>query len=148
MDDEDSGTKPDDLRTGRELILDNFAMERCKTHTLRGGLERHIHILGPVLNIRMKTGDHSKPIIAIRPASTPNRIKMYRHIEIQGPSVLMDRPEDPLPGTKGRAICYLRTSAPIKVYRSTDDAWMTAYYEDLQVEDDMVVVFEDDMAVV
>ena len=86
---------------------------------MKGGIERHIHILGPVLSNRLKTGDHREQIIAIRRASSPKEkvSATYRHIEIMGPSHLLDTPEKPLPNTDRRAICYLTTVAPIKVYR-------------------------------
>ncbi len=89
---------------------------KTKTHVLKAGVERIVHVLSPVLRERMASGEHGPPMIGIRPARRREELRVYRHAEILGSATLMDTPDDPLPDTNGRGICYLVTTAAIKVY--------------------------------
>ncbi len=88
----------------------------CNSHVLVGGKVRIVHVLAPVLGQRLASGTHNAQIVAVRLASDPEKVTAYRHVEILGPSELVDTPDSPLPGTNGRGICYLVTSAPLRVW--------------------------------
>jgi hypothetical protein len=88
----------------------------CRSYVLASGKERIVHVIAKVLGQRMASGDHSAPMIGVRPMAKPEKVSVYRHVEILGKSKLLDTPEHPLPGTDGRGICYLVTKAPIRVY--------------------------------
>ena len=88
----------------------------CRSRVLQGGKERIVHVIAKVLGQRIAAGDHSVPMIGVRPAARPEKLSVYRHVEILGESRLLDTPDNPLPGTEGRGICYLVTSAPLRVY--------------------------------
>lgn len=88
----------------------------CRSHVLVGGVARIVHVLAPVLGQRLATGDHVAEMIAVRLVDDPEKVTTYRHVEILGPSELLDTPDHPLPGTNGRGICYLVTKAPLRVY--------------------------------
>lgn len=85
-----------------------------KIITLPGGTERIVHIVAKAL-MANKESNAGLPVIAVRPATNPYRFIMVEHAEILGPCTLRHTPEDPVPGTDGRAICVLRTIAPVKI---------------------------------
>lgn len=82
---------------------------------LKGGKERIIHILAKVLGENLANG-LDKPCTAIRDAANPDKYIVVRHVDILGPSSIRLTPEDPIPGTDGRAICVLRTSAALRIW--------------------------------
>lgn len=76
---------------------------------------RVVHVLGPVLGRNLAQPDRSRhePVVAIRSAANPRVVLVARHVEILGPSAIWYEPGDPLPGTDGRAIAVMHTTAPI-----------------------------------
>jgi hypothetical protein len=82
---------------------------------LKGGQEWIIHILAKNLK-EVDAAGKPLPVVAIRSASSPDKYLVVRHVEILGPSALFHTPEDPVPGTDGRAVCVLRTSAPLRIW--------------------------------
>lgn len=54
-------------------------------------------------------------LIAVRKGGELADGFMVRKVEIQGPSELKEHKEAPLPGSDGRAVCYIETKGPLKI---------------------------------
>lgn len=87
------------------------------TAILPGGTRRAIHVYVPALMKRQEkwkagVGD---PVMAVRSSLYDyEMMRLYRKVEILGPSELVEM-KYPLPGTKGRGVAILFTSAPVRV---------------------------------
>jgi len=92
-----------------------------KTKLLKAGVKRIVHVLAPMLQANLQDGKQ-RSIIGVRPFENPETLEVYRHAEILGPCSLMHTPEQPLPGTNGRGICYMVTTAAIRVWVDPDDS--------------------------
>jgi hypothetical protein len=99
----------------REIVKRADKKYRTKTRILKGGVPRIVHVVAKVLRQNMDTGS-DKPMIGVRRSVNPEEVTLYRHVEMLGPSVLFHTPDDPLPDTDGRGICYIQTTAALRVY--------------------------------
>lgn len=81
---------------------------------LRGGVRRIVHVVAKVLKENIENGT-DKPVIGIRRVDNPDKVRMVDGVQILGPSILKYTPDNPVPGTDGRGICVLRTSAPLVI---------------------------------
>lgn len=95
-----------------------------KTKLLKAGVKRIVHVLAPNLQANLQDGKQ-RSIIGVRPFEKPETLEVYRHAEILGPCSLMHTPDQPLPGTNGRGICYMVTTAAIRVWVDPDDTKCT-----------------------
>lgn len=86
-----------------------------KQRRLKGGVTRIVHVLAPVLKENMEQGTN-KPIVGVRLASKPKRVRAVHGVEIRGKVVLMQDMANPVPGTGGRAVCVMKTSSPITIF--------------------------------
>lgn len=77
--------------------------------------EYAVHVFVPALRTRLEKGG-DQPCVAVRPKKAGFK-KMYlvNEARILGPSALVERFDDPLPGTNGRGVAILMTRAPISV---------------------------------
>lgn len=90
-----------------------------KSTILKAGVKRAIHVFVPALQSRQEEGwkaHTGSPVMAVR-SSLYNyeKMRLYRKVEILGPSELIEM-EKPLPGTKGRGVAILFTTARIRVW--------------------------------
>lgn len=62
--------------------------------------------------------DHKDPgyIVAVRKSGELADGWMVRKVEIMGPSTLSEKKDAPLPGSDGRAVVYIETKGPLKIY--------------------------------
>ena len=82
----------------------------------KAGTKRLVHVSPKVVQTNLS--DHkNEPMIGVRPASNPHKVQEFHRICIQGSSILIPKFRRPLPGTDGRAICYIITSAKLICYR-------------------------------
>lgn len=86
---------------------------------LPAGVERIVHVLGPVLARNLKRphdyASHA-PVVAVRDAARPKVAIVARHVEILGPCRIDYTPDQAVPGTEGRAIAVMRTRAELVLH--------------------------------
>jgi len=87
-----------------------------KSRMLKGGVRRAIHVFTPMLMTRLKDGGND-PVMAIRSyIHNYEKMLLVKKVEILGPSEMVELFDKPLPGTGGRGVAILFTSAPIKIW--------------------------------
>lgn len=79
---------------------------------LEGGVLRYINVHAPTLQ-ENRANDKKHPMITVRTQDNADEYENFHHVEILGPSILSYTPDDPLPDTNGRAICYVHTKAAL-----------------------------------
>lgn len=94
------------------IIKDNWEASLLSAGTLRA-----VHVLTPALMERFKDRESIMPVVAVRSSHGDfTRMKLYRHVELLGPSFLGEDFENPLEGTGGRAVAVLFTEGAIQVW--------------------------------
>jgi hypothetical protein len=92
---------------------------KTKSQVLPGGVRRAIHVFVPRLQERQKTGwvaNTGDPVMAVRSSLYGYaKMRLYRRVEWDGPTELVEMVE-PLPGTGGRGVAIVFTTAPLTVY--------------------------------
>lgn len=88
------------------------------SRVLRGGVRRIVHVLAKALKENNEDKSVVRPVIAIRTERNPSKVLMVFHAEFLGKTTLIHTPNDPVPGTEGRAVCVLRTKGRIRVWES------------------------------
>lgn len=86
-----------------------------KVKYLKGGVKRIVHVIAKNLKEVLDSGK-KMPMIGVRLESKPDKVLLCHHCEIMGPAKIAATPKKPVPGTDGRGICVLRTTAPLKVW--------------------------------
>lgn len=73
-----------------------------------------VHVDGPTLDANRRDGVN-RMIVAVRRSAAPTKKVMCREVRWDGPSRVVDRQNHPIPGTKGRAVSWVETDAPLTV---------------------------------
>jgi hypothetical protein len=100
---------------GAEVATKNIV--KVNTEILPAGIERAIHVFVPSLQSRFddpKAKD--KYCMAVRSKDEDgkwSRMRLYRKINWNGPTRLVEHFDKPMPGTKGRGVCIVYTSAAL-----------------------------------
>lgn len=77
------------------------------------GTKRAIHVLTPALVNRLKNGGE-EPLMAVRSSEDGYKtLQLFRKVTWHGPTQLMENFEDPLPGTSGRGVAVIYTTAKL-----------------------------------
>ena len=88
-----------------------------KSELLPAGILRAVHVLTPALQERLKDKTSTLPVIAVRSSNKDySRMRLYRWVEILGPSFIGEIFDQPLPGTNGRAVAVLFSEYPLQVW--------------------------------
>jgi hypothetical protein len=111
------------LNASGEASVPRVSERRCapntafktKTFVLKAGKKRIVHVVAKTLAENLATGTH-RPLVAVRRFGDAEPALLARHVEILGPSTLFHTPDAPLPGTSGRGIAYLVTTAALRVH--------------------------------
>ncbi len=80
---------------------------------LPAGVNRIINVDAPTLRDNLDNGD-KKPMVRVRPADHPEELEVFHGVSINGPCEIFPTFEKPLPGTNGRGICYVTTTAELE----------------------------------
>jgi hypothetical protein len=89
-------------------------LSKFRKKELAGG-PRILHVVASNLRAWFEKKDPNY-MIAVREAGQLADGVMARRVVIHGSSTLVERKETPLPGSDGRAVCYIETKAPLTVY--------------------------------
>jgi hypothetical protein len=100
--------------TNRKVVRSADPRQGC-TRYLLNPAPRVVHIVAKNLVANREKGTNL-PLVGIRRVADLDRHIVVRHVNILGPSTLVHRPELPLPGTDGRAICVMWTDAALEVF--------------------------------
>ena len=95
-----------------EKIHAQFSQHVYQIHVYSTNELRYINVHAKTLQENRETGK-KEPMTTVRSASNPHEEKRFHHVEILGPSAISYTPDNPLPNTDGRAICYVHTEAPL-----------------------------------
>lgn len=74
-----------------------------------------IHVHGPTLESNRAKGEN-KPVVVVRERRAPEVMIFCRDVDVQGHCRTVHKPETPLPGTNGRAVCWVETDGPIIIH--------------------------------
>lgn len=97
--------------------FDNVIKDTWQASLLGAGMLRAVHVLTPALMARFKDKSLATPVVAVRSSQGEfTRMRLYRHVEILGPSFLGEDFDNPLEGTGGRAVAVLFTEYPLNVW--------------------------------
>lgn len=87
---------------------------------LPGGVKRAIHVFTPSLQDRLKNGG-DQPVMAVRSGlHNYEKMRLYRKVDILGPSEMVELFDNPLPGTNGRGVAILFTDHALRVWFEGD----------------------------
>jgi hypothetical protein len=89
-----------------------------KSRILPRGAERCIFVMASHVHENLTTPTVDKPMIGVfekREDGSFKPVEYFKRVEILGHATLEHMTQAPLPGTDGRAICYLTTCSPILV---------------------------------
>lgn len=89
-----------------------FPGKNYQIHVLETSKLRYINVHAKTLQENRENGK-KEPMIAVRSANNPKEERRFHHVEILGDSQISFTPDNPLPNTDGRAICYVHTEAPL-----------------------------------
>lgn len=95
-----------------------FTPNDMNCHMLPAGTKRAIHVYVPALMERRKSwrANAGQPVMAVRSALyNYTKMRLYRRVEILGPAELVEM-ETPLPGTGGRGVAILITTAAVRAW--------------------------------
>ncbi len=79
------------------------------------GKQKIINVDAPTIRDNIENGKR-EPMVRVRFSDNPTNYKVFKSVEILGPSRLAPNFKDPIPGTNGRGICYVTTNARIIGY--------------------------------
>jgi len=101
----------------------SFAIpDNWKSELLPSGILRAVHVLTPALQERLKDKTSTMPVVAVRSSNgNYSRMRLYRWVEILGPSWIGEIFDNPLPGTGGRAVAVLFSEYPLQVWIDPDN---------------------------
>ena len=91
-----------------------------KSKILKGGVLRAVHVFVPALQERFAKNE-GQPVWAVR-SSIGGFLKMIivSYLEIDGKIQCVEHFDMPLPGTGGRGVALVYTTAPIKIFFNSD----------------------------
>jgi hypothetical protein len=101
----------------------NFDMERAGLDIDMRNVRIETLDAGPLRIVNVIFTDKEKKVamVGVRRADNPEEVLIARHAEILGACCVYYTPNDPVPGTNGRGICVMRTTAAICVYIPTGE---------------------------
>lgn len=93
-----------------------MAVKAKNFEVLPAGIERAIHVYVPALQSRFEKGNDKRPCMAVRSIGADgkwSRMRLYRRVSWNGPTRLVEHFDEPLPGTNGRGVCIVYTTAAL-----------------------------------